>query len=441
MSSTVESASALEISCARPGCHWKGSPADAPGHNCPTPAANTAPAPANGPTPAGPFAGMLDVDGLPVADESADRSLPVWIVWTDADEIRIIGTRASIEEAASFVSSLEKPKRGEITLQEHERGEILAEAAEEADPETQEEIEAWLVEHGRYSDEGVPLDEKTARLDARLEPPTEDEATTDPEPELEPERGADDSPQAEAETAEPVEPVEAEEPRPLATVIAEALERQPEVAAYRWLVVWTPEDETREAELMGRGKTKKDAQEIAGDIVRRGTLKGLVSVFKTQAILEDAAEIERKRELVTDPDTEVEATPEPEPEPAETEQDDDASSDVEKAEAPAGPALFDRSQYDREDLQIAKVDGQSIDRIAVAFSGEIMLDRSDKADVALYNRLSLNKDVELRVAGRVNGTGARGATNREGDLDVIVGKKTFKVETVWVLSPEDLRDD
>jgi hypothetical protein len=70
-----------------------------------------------------------------------------------------------------------------------------------------------------------------------------------------------------------------------------------------------------------------------------------------------------------------------------------------------------------------------------------MLDRSDKADVALYNRLSLNKDVELRVAGRVNGTGARGATNREGDLDVIVGKKTFKVETVWVLSPEDLRDD
>src|SRR3569833_1306251 len=50
--------------------------------------------------------------------------------------------------------------------------------------------------------------------------------------------------------------------------------------------------------------------------------------------------------------------------------------------------LFDRSQYDREDLAIPKVDGQQIDKIRVDFGGSIMLDRSDPADVALYNSLT-----------------------------------------------------
>jgi hypothetical protein len=122
--------------------------------------------------------------------------------------------------------------------------------------------------------------------------------------------------------------------------------------------------------------------------------------------------------------------------------DDDETGDTEEEGAetppadPEGKALFDRSQYDKEGFQIPKVDGQSVDRIAVAVTGEIMLDRSDEADVALYNRLALGKEVELRVAGKVQGTGAKGATNRDGDLDVIVGKKTIKVGTVWVLDPE-----
>jgi hypothetical protein len=100
--------------------------------------------------------------------------------------------------------------------------------------------------------------------------------------------------------------------------------------------------------------------------------------------------------------------------------------------------LFNRDQYEREDLAIPKVDGQQIDKIRVDFGGSIMLDRSDPADVALYNALTLGKEVELRVAGKVGGTGVTFATNREGDLDAIVGRKKITVDEVWKLEPEQL---
>lgn len=102
------------------------------------------------------------------------------------------------------------------------------------------------------------------------------------------------------------------------------------------------------------------------------------------------------------------------------------------------PTLIDRSQYEREDLAIAKVDGNSIDRIYVGFSGGFFLDRSEPADVAFYNRLRLGHDVTLMVEGRCLGTGAKGATNREGQLDVVVGEKKVKIHTGYVPAAEDL---
>ena len=116
----------------------------------------------------------------------------------------------------------------------------------------------------------------------------------------------------------------------------------------------------------------------------------------------------------------------------------DGETDTAHQPDPEGKALFNRDAYDREDLAIPKVDGQQIDKIAVKFTGRILLDRSAPADVALYNRLQMGADVELRCAGKVTSTGAGWTTNREGDLDAIVGEKAVKVETVWVLSPEQL---
>lgn len=103
-----------------------------------------------------------------------------------------------------------------------------------------------------------------------------------------------------------------------------------------------------------------------------------------------------------------------------------------------GKALFDASDYDREDLAISKVDGNQIDRIKISFSGSIMLNRSDPADVALFNRLKLNQELELRCAGKVSGLATGYTTSKDGDLDAVVSSKTVKVETVWVLDPEDL---
>lgn len=112
---------------------------------------------------------------------------------------------------------------------------------------------------------------------------------------------------------------------------------------------------------------------------------------------------------------------------------------------PAPPAaangeqpMFDPSDYDREDLAIGKVDGHGVDKIAVHFTGRVMLDRSNPADVALYNRLSLGREEELRVAGKVQKVGTGWTTNREGDLDAIVGERTLKIDTVWVLEAEEL---
>lgn len=107
-------------------------------------------------------------------------------------------------------------------------------------------------------------------------------------------------------------------------------------------------------------------------------------------------------------------------------------------EEDGGDALFPAADYTDPKLALDSVDGESIDKIAVAFSGRVLLDRSSAADVDLYRRLLLGKDVDLRVSGKVSGTGAGYTTNREGDLDAVVGTKTVKVESCFRPAAEEL---
>jgi hypothetical protein len=93
-------------------------------------------------------------------------------------------------------------------------------------------------------------------------------------------------------------------------------------------------------------------------------------------------------------------------------------------------AIIDRSQYEREDLQIPKVDNQSIDRIEIKFTGSIFLDRSEPSDVAVYNELRFQRDVSLLIEAKCSNVAAKGATDRDGDLDVVVGSKTLKVHSL-----------
>lgn len=112
----------------------------------------------------------------------------------------------------------------------------------------------------------------------------------------------------------------------------------------------------------------------------------------------------------------------------------------EGVEVPPGEqgTLVNPTDYDDPELAIAKIDGNAIDRIALSFSGTVYLDRSDRADVKLYNALKLGRDVTIMVEGKCLGTAGKGATNREGELDVVVGQKTVKVTTVYRPAAEDL---
>lgn len=110
---------------------------------------------------------------------------------------------------------------------------------------------------------------------------------------------------------------------------------------------------------------------------------------------------------------------------------DTGDTDAEHADEKGQATLIDRSQYEREDLAIPKIDGNAVDRIAITFSGTVFLDRSDPADVALFNRLRLQQDVTLMVEGKCSKTGGEGATDRDGDLDVVIGKRNVKVTTVY----------
>lgn len=123
----------------------------------------------------------------------------------------------------------------------------------------------------------------------------------------------------------------------------------------------------------------------------------------------------------------------------EEQEEHDAEQQQQKAadDKKAADALFDKTQYDDPELALQKIDDQSIDKIRVSFSGSVMLDRGSKADVALYRKLSLGKGgVTLMVEGRCSASGGKQSTNREGDLDVVVGEKTIKVETVYIASAD-----
>lgn len=122
---------------------------------------------------------------------------------------------------------------------------------------------------------------------------------------------------------------------------------------------------------------------------------------------------------------------EPDPDPAENGHDGDAEAETEETGPPEGH-LLDPARYDDPELAIPKVDGNQIDRIALQFSGTVYLDRSDPADVALYKKLALSGELTLQIEGKCSKTAAGFTTNKDGDLDVVVGTKTVKVETVYV---------
>lgn len=85
-----------------------------------------------------------------------------------------------------------------------------------------------------------------------------------------------------------------------------------------------------------------------------------------------------------------------------------------------------------EQLALPLIDGKAIDKLRVSVSGSIMLDRHDPADVELFRKLRLGEDVTLQVEAKVGGKLTSFTTNKDGDLDAVVGDAKLKVHTVYV---------
>lgn len=107
-----------------------------------------------------------------------------------------------------------------------------------------------------------------------------------------------------------------------------------------------------------------------------------------------------------------------------------------EALAPTPKALFETGAY----LAVPQMDGKATDQIVIAFSGSIKYEASDPVGRALFEKLTLGKEIELRVAGSVaKKAGSWKLAGKEGqEEEVVTGQVGVKVTTLYVLSPEDL---
>ena len=100
----------------------------------------------------------------------------------------------------------------------------------------------------------------------------------------------------------------------------------------------------------------------------------------------------------------------------------------------SGGELFDGAAY----VAVPEIDGQTTDKLVIAFSGSVAYDATDDAGAKMFNDLALGKAVELRVAGYVaNKQGGYKVTATE---EVVTGKAVIKVDTLYLLTPERLTD-
>jgi hypothetical protein len=104
-------------------------------------------------------------------------------------------------------------------------------------------------------------------------------------------------------------------------------------------------------------------------------------------------------------------------------------------EGPDGQVHFDASTYA---LDVPNVDGVHAEKIIIAFAGSVELDIHDEKDLAIFNALTLGKEVDLRVAGIVADRPSPLKTDKETGAQTMIRKTKIAVHTVYVLSPEEL---
>lgn len=99
------------------------------------------------------------------------------------------------------------------------------------------------------------------------------------------------------------------------------------------------------------------------------------------------------------------------------------------AEAPTGKT---ESEEQKQLFEMPKVeiDESNPNAVSIAFSGSITLDRSQKSDIALYNRLKHGKTFDLHVSGLVKGSKKTHRRDNEGNIDAIVETKSLVIDSL-----------
>lgn len=102
-------------------------------------------------------------------------------------------------------------------------------------------------------------------------------------------------------------------------------------------------------------------------------------------------------------------------------------------EAPFEPSPVDirRAGASPEALALPAIDGEAPDRIEVAFTGGVRLDRSDPADVELMRALALGKEVNLRVVGVVRGKVGTVSWDEDGYPGETTHSAKVRITTVY----------
>ena len=88
---------------------------------------------------------------------------------------------------------------------------------------------------------------------------------------------------------------------------------------------------------------------------------------------------------------------------------------------PDSPRLFE--------MPAIEIDESNPTQITLAFSGSVTLDRSQKSDAELYNRLKHGKVFDLNVSGLVKGSRKTHRRDNEGNVDAIAETKTLVVSS------------
>lgn len=99
---------------------------------------------------------------------------------------------------------------------------------------------------------------------------------------------------------------------------------------------------------------------------------------------------------------------------------------VATAREKTGGGLFDPEPYT---LPVPRVDGTPADAIELTFSGKVVLDSHDEADLALIERLKLDADFTLRVEAAVAGKAMK--VRRGEDETVATHVVALRVHTLY----------